>query len=178
MITLASGVFRVLLPILPASLRFLRSALGLRWPSCLAPRPRCGCHLIGAHLRWGNRFFSWIRVRKGDYSRVKSVSSTSSDSSNEPAVFAHFWLRRGHMVLRPHLSCLTSRFTHVWSLYGFLGFFGVRQGYSCVGVDRQDDYSAVSSASLAQCGYGGSFFPNFAIFTLVWDHLRNFSFYS
>ena len=116
-ITLASRVFRVLLPILPASLRFLRSALGLRWPSCLAPRPRCGCHLFGAHLRWGNRFLSWIRLRKGDYSHVKSVSSTSSDSSNEPAVFAHFWLRRGHMVLRPHLSCLTSRFTHVRSLY-------------------------------------------------------------
>ena len=116
-ITLASRVFRVLLPILPASLRFLRSALGLRWPSCLAPRPRCGCHLIGAHLRWGNRFLSWIRVRQGDYSRVKSVSSTSSDSSNEPVVFAHFWLRRGHMVLRPRLSCLTSRFTHVLSFY-------------------------------------------------------------
>ena len=33
-ITLASRVFRVLLPILPMSLLFLRSALGLRWPSC------------------------------------------------------------------------------------------------------------------------------------------------
>ena len=33
---------------------------------------------------------------------------------------------------------------------GFLGFFGVRQGYSCVGVDRCDDSSADSSASLAQ----------------------------
>ena len=115
-ITLASRVFRVLLSILPASLWFLRSALGLRWPSCLAPRPRCGCHLIGAHLRWGNRFFSWIRVRKGDYSCVTSVSSTF-DSSIEPAVFAHFWLLWGHMVLRPHLSCLTSRFNHVRSLY-------------------------------------------------------------
>ena len=105
-ITLASRVFRVFLPILPACLRILRSALGLHWPSCLAP-----------HLRWGNRFLSWIRLRKGDYSRVQSVSSTSSDSSNEHAFFAHFWLRRGHMVLRPHLSCLTSRFPHVRSLY-------------------------------------------------------------
>ena len=58
---------------------------------------------------------------------------------------------------------------------GFLGFFGVRQSYSCVGVDRQDDYSADSSASLAQCGLVGGFSPNFAI---VSDHLRNFSFYS
>ena len=32
--------------------------------------------------------------------------------------------------------------------------------------------------SLAQCGFVGSFFPNFAIFALVSDHLRNFSFYS
>ena len=31
---------------------------------------------------------------------------------------------------------------------------------------------------LAQCGFGGGFFPNFAIFALVSDHLRNFSFYS
>ena len=51
-----------------------------------------------------------------DYSRVTRVSSTTSDSSNEPAVFAHFWLRRGRMVLRPRLSCLSSRFTHVGSL--------------------------------------------------------------
>ena len=58
---------------------------------------------------------------------------------------------------------------------GFLGFFGVRQSYSCVGVDRQDDYSADSSASLAQCGFVGVFFP---IFALVSDHLKNFSFYS
>ena len=60
----------------------------------------------------------------------------------------------------------------------FLGFFGVRQSYSCIGVDRQDDYSADSSASLAQCGFVGGFFPNFAIFALVSDHLRNSSFYS
>ena len=64
-------------------------------------------------------------------------------------------------------------------LLGFLGFFGVRQGYRCVGVGRRDDSSADSSASLAQCGYGGVFFfLNFAIFALVWDRLRNFSFYS
>ena len=46
---------------------------------------------------------------------------------------------------------------------GFLGFFGVRQGYSCVGVDRQDDYSAKSSTSLAQCGFGGGFLPIFRL---------------
>ena len=36
-ITLASRVFRILLPILPSSLWFLSSELGLRWPSCWAP---------------------------------------------------------------------------------------------------------------------------------------------
>ena len=35
-ITLASRVFRILIPIILSSLRFLRSDLGLRWPSCWA----------------------------------------------------------------------------------------------------------------------------------------------
>ena len=59
-------------------------------------------------------------------------------------------------------------YPHVFLTYspfiGFLGFFGVRQGYSCVGVDRQEDYSTVSSASLVQCGFGGGFFPEFRDF--------------
>ena len=77
----------------------------------------------------------------------------------------------------PFLSTLTFSSRAV-PLLGFLGFFGVRQSSSCIGVDRQDDYSADSSASLAQCGFGGGFLPNFAIFALFWDHHRNFSFYS
>ena len=36
-ITLASRVFRILLPFIPSSLRFLHRELGLRWPSCWAP---------------------------------------------------------------------------------------------------------------------------------------------
>ena len=47
---------------------------------------------------------------------------------------------------------------------GFLGFFGVLQSYSCVGVDRHDDYSADSSASLVQCGFVGGFFFEFRDF--------------
>ena len=72
-ITLASRVFRLLLPILPSCLRFLSSELGLRWPSCWAPPPRYHCHRFGALFRWGNRFLSWIRVRSCDYSRVTRV---------------------------------------------------------------------------------------------------------
>ena len=58
-------------------------------------------------------------------------------------MFAHFWLRRGHMELRPHLYCLPSRFTLVRSLYWVLGFWGVRPGYCCVGDDRCADSSAL-----------------------------------
>ena len=123
------------------------------------------------HAWWGNLFLSGIQVLHYDYFRVTRVSSTSYDSSNEPAVFAHFWLCRGRMVLRPHLYCLTSRFTHVRSLYWVLGLCGVRQGYGCVGNGRCDDYSADSSASLAQCCSCGVFFPSFAIFELVWGLL-------
>ena len=53
------------------------------------------------------------------------VLSTSCGSSSEPVVFAHFWLRQCRMVLRPHLSCLPSRFTIVRYLSWFLGLCGV-----------------------------------------------------
>ena len=142
--------------------------------------PRCGCHLIGAHYWWWNLFLSGIRVLRCDYSRVTRVSSTSYDSSNEPAVFAHFWLRRGRMVLRPHLYCLPSRFTLVRSLYWVLGLCGIRPGYCCVGNGHCDDYGADSSASLAQCCSCGGFFPQFRDFRASLGSsvlLRNFSFY-
>ena len=67
MITLASGEFRVLLPILPTSLWFLR-------------------------------IFGFVGV-----------------------------------------AWCCDRFTHVQPLYWVLGFFGVSQGYGCVGFDRCDD---------------------------------------
>ena len=128
--------------------------------------------------RWRNRFLSWIRVLRFDYSRITRVSSTSFGSSNEPAVFAHFWLRQGRRLLRPHFSCLHSRFTVVRSLSWVIALCGVRPGCCCVGDDRLDDYSADSSASLAQCCRCGGFFPSFAIFALIWGlllFLRNFS---
>ena len=82
-------------------------------------------------------------------------------------LFARFWLCLGSYGVTPPPFLPTLTF-----------FFGICQSYSCVGVDRQDDYSADSSASLAQCGFVGAFFPNFVIFALVSDHLRNFCFYS
>ena len=79
-------------------------------------------------------------------------------------MFAHFWLRRCRMVLRPHLYCLPSRFTLVWSLYWVLGLYGVSPGCCCICTACADDYSAGSSASLAQCCRCGGFFPSYAIF--------------
>ena len=93
-----------------------------------------------------------------------------------PAVFAHFWLRGVTGYGDPTFLAYPHVFLTCGPFIGFLGFFGVRQGYSCVGVGRRDDSSADSSASLAQCGYGGGFFPNFAIFALVWDRLRILAF--
>ena len=71
-------------------------------------------------------------------------------------------------------ACLPSHLLTCGPFIGFVGFFPVSQGYSCVGVVRHDDYSADSSTSLAQCGFVGGFLPNFAIFALVSVHLGNF----
>ena len=71
-------------------------------------------------------------------------------------------------------ACLPSHLLTCGPFIRFVGFFPVSQGYSCVGVDRHDDYSADSSTSLAQCGFVGGFLPNFAIFALVSVHLGNF----
>ena len=141
-------------------------------------RPRYRCHRFGALLRWGNRFLSWIRVRSCDYSRITRVRvlltflTTSLRYLRILASLGVTWCDTPSFLAYPHVFLTCGPFI------GFLGFFGVCQSYNCVGVDRQDDYSADSSASLAQCGFVGSFFPNFAIFALVSDHLRNFSFYS
>ena len=74
-------------------------------------------------------------------------------------------------------ACLPSHLLTCGPFIRFVGFFPVSQGYSCVGVDRHDDYSADSSTSLAQCGFVGGFLPNFAnfaIFPLVSVHLGKF----
>ena len=96
----------------------------------------------------------------------------------QACVICAFWLRWGSHAVTPLLLAYPHVFLTCGPFLGFLGFFHVGQGYSCVGVDRHDDYSADSSASLAQCGFVGGFLPNFAIFTLVSDHLRNFCFSS
>ena len=96
----------------------------------------------------------------------------------QACVICAFWLRWGSHAVSPYFLTYPHVFLTCSPFLGFLGFFYVGQGYTCVGVDRHDDYSADSFASLAQCGFVGGFLPNFAIFTLVSDHLRNFCFSS
>ena len=96
----------------------------------------------------------------------------------QACVICAFWIRWGSHAVTPLLLAYPHVFLTCGPFLGFLGFFHVGQGYNCVGVDRHDDYSADSSASLAQCGFVGGFLPNFAIFALVSDHLRNFCFSS
>ena len=147
-------------------------------PRGKATRLRSRCHRFGALLRWGYRFLSWIRVRRYDYSRVTRVRvlltfpTTCLRYLRILASLGVTWCATPHFLAYPHVFLTCGPFI------GFLGFFGVSQSYSCVGVDRHDDYSADSSARLAQCGFVGVFFSNFAIFALVSDHLRNFCFYS
>ena len=82
-------------------------------------------------------------------------------------MFAHFWLCQCLMVLRPHLYCLTSRFTIVRSL-GFLGLGGIWSGV----LWRLRCFFAVDSIAgscdcLAQGCRCADFFPYSAVFTLV-----------
>ena len=129
-------------------------------------------------MRWGNQFLSWIRVRSYDYSRVTRVRvlltflTTSLRYFRILASLGVTWCDTPYFLAYPHV------FLTCGPVIGFLGFFGVSQSYSCVGVDRHNNYSADSSARLAQCGFVDVFFSNFTIFALVSDHLRNFCFYS
>ena len=141
-------------------------------PRCKATRQRSRCHRFGALLRWGIRFLSGIRVRSFDYSRVTRVRVLLTFLTTSLR-YLRILASLGVTWCNPHTFLPTLTFSS-----RAVPFLGVGQSYSCVGVDRHDDYSADSSASLAQCGFVGGFIPNFAIFALVSDHLRNFCFYS
>ena len=134
---------------------------------------RYRCHRFGTLLRWGIRFLSGIRIRCFDYSRITRVRVLLTfypTSLRYLRILASLWVTYCDPLLLayPHIFLTCGPFI------GFVGFFPVSQGYSCVGVDRHDDYSADSSTSLAQCGFVGGFLPNFAIFALVSVHLGNF----
>ena len=108
-------------------------------------------------LRWGIRFLSGIRVRCFDYSRVTHVRVLLTFSTTSLR-YLRILASLGVTCCDPLLLAYPHVFLTCGPFIGFLGFFHVGQGYSCVGVDRHDDYSADSSTSLAQCGFVGGFF--------------------
>ena len=134
----------------------LSSELGLCWPSCWAPLAGMLGYASAVSLSPFRCAFAagesipWIRVRGCDYSRVTRVRVlltfliTSLRYLRILASLGVTWCDTPSFLAYPHVFLTCGPFI------GFLGFFGVRQSYSCVGVDRQDDYSANSSASLAQ----------------------------
>ena len=142
-----------------------------------ATRQRYRCHRFGTLLRWGFRFLSGIRIRCFDYSRVTRVRvllTFSPTSLHSLRLLASLRVTQCASLLLayPHVLLMCGTFIE------FVGFFPVSQGYSCVGVDLHDDYSADSSTSLAQCGSVGGFLPNFAISALVSVHLGKLGFSS
>ena len=134
-----------------------------------APRQRYRCHRFGTLLRWGIRFLSGIRIRCFDYSRVTRVRvllTFSPTSLRCLRILASLRVTQCDSLLLayPHVLLTCGPFIE------FVGFFPVSQGYSCVGVDRHDDYRADSSTSFAQCGFVGGFLPIFrASFGSSWE---------
>ena len=186
LITLASRVFRILIPLFTSSLQFLEQLVRATLAQLLGyVCPDVMLRISGLAVTDSVRFCGGGIDSFLGFEYVVMITLASHVFEYflrfllQACIICEFWLRWGSHGVAPLLSCLPSRFPHVRSLYCFfLGFFGVSQSYGCVGVDRHDDYSADSSASLAQCGFVGGFFPNFAIFALVSDYLRNFYFYS
>ena len=83
----------------------------------------------------------------------------------QACIISAFRLRWGsHGVTSPTFLPTLTFFLMCGPFIGFLGFFGISQSYSCVGVDRHDDYSTDSSARLAQCSFVGVFFSEFRDF--------------
>ena len=184
MIPFASQVFHIFIQLFTSCLLLdavrwgcAPPAVGLCLPYATATRPVSPWDRLGLLLCDGIDSFSWIRLRCCDYSRVTRVRVLLS--------FYPTSLRSLHILASLRVTqcdSLLLAYPHVLLTCGpfieFVGFFSVSQGYSCVGVDRHDDYSADSSTSLAQFGFVGGFLPNFAIFALVSVQLGIFGFSS
>ena len=103
-ITLASRVFRILIPVIPSSLQFLRSELGLRWPNCWAQLAQMLGYASAVSLSPFRCGFavgvSFPFLDSSTELRLLSrhTCSSSSVSSYEPAFLRVFWLRWGHLV--------------------------------------------------------------------------------
>ena len=105
----------------------------------------------------------------------------------QACVICAFWLRLGSHAVPPLLPCLPSRFPHVRSLSWVFRLLSCWSGLqlrwrrSPRRLQRRFFCWLILLfliIIIAQCGFVGGFLPNFAIFTLVSDHLRNFCFSS
>ena len=130
-------------------------------------RPRYRCHRFGALLRWGNRFLSWIRVQSCDYSRVTRVRvlltflTTSLRYLRILVLLGITWCDTPSFLAYPRVV------PHVRSLYWVFSLLWPTVVLASIA-------KTITAPILLQCGFVGGFFPNFAIFALVLDHLRNF----
>ena len=92
----------------------------------------------------------------------------------QACVICVFWLRWGSHAVTPLLLA----YPHVRSLSWVFRLLSCWSGLQLRWRRSPQRLQRRFSASLAQCGFVGGFLPNFAIFTLVSDHLRNFCFSS
>ena len=96
----------------------------------------------------------------------------------QACVICAFWFRWGSHGVTPLLSCLLSRFPPVRSLYWvfrLLSCWSELQLRWRRSTRRLQRRFFCWPCAVRLCG---GFLPNFAIFALVSDHLRNFCFYS
>ena len=171
-ITLASRVFRILIPIITSSLLFLeqsfRATLAqLLGYSCPDVRLRVSGLAVTDSVRFcggGIDYFLGFEY-VGVITLASHVFEYFLRFLLQACVICAFWLRWGvTWCATPYFLAYPHVFLTCGPFIGFLGFFGVSQSYSCAGVDRHDDYSADSSARLAQCGFVGGFFSEFRDF--------------
>ena len=165
-ITLASRVFRILIPFFTSSLQFLEQLVRATLAQLLGYAcPDVKLRLSGLAVTDSVRFcgegidsflgFEYIVV----ITLASHVFEYFLRFLLQACVICTFWLRWGSHGVTPPTFLPTLTFSsRAVPLLGFLGFFGVGLSYSLVGVDRHDDYSADSSASLAQCGFVGGLF--------------------
>ena len=165
-ITLASRVFRILIPLFTSSLQFLEQLVRATLAQLLGYAcPDVKLRVSGLAVTDSVRFCGGGIDSFLGFEYVVMITLASHVFEYflrfllQACVICAFWLRWGsHGVTPPYFLAYPLVFLTCGPFIGFLGFFGVSQSYSCVGVDRHNDYSADSSASLAQCGFVGSFF--------------------
>ena len=165
-ITLASRVFRILIPIITSSLQFLEQLVRATLAQLLGyASPDVRLRVAGLAVTDSVRFCGGGIDSFLGFEYVVMITLASHMFEYflrfllQACVICAFWLSGGSHGVTPPTFLPTLTFSsRAVTLLAFLGFFGVSQSYSCVGIDCHDDYSADSSASLAQCGFVGVFF--------------------